>query len=132
MASVRTTNTGPEATVAQALRALGIRASKLTKRLPGKPDFVLRKEKKAVFVHGCFWHLHKKCSQYRLPRMRIDFWRAKLKRKPGPRFSCSEALRVRTIVVWERQLKKSECFAKTFSNTRPWLSETTNRAKRSN
>ena len=35
--------------------------------LPGRPDVVLRKEKAALFAHGCFWHHHEGCRCARLP-----------------------------------------------------------------
>ena len=42
----------------------------------GKPDFVFRKSKTAVFVDGCFWHgCAKHCS---MPVSNREFWSKKL------------------------------------------------------
>jgi len=43
--------------------------------LPGKPDFVFRREMIVVFVDGCFWHGCRRCK--RPPRSRVAFWLAK-------------------------------------------------------
>jgi DNA mismatch endonuclease (patch repair protein) len=42
----------------------------------GKPDFVFRRERVAVFVDGCFWHGCPHC--YRLPKQNRAFWKAKI------------------------------------------------------
>ncbi|HYC60720.1 MAG TPA: hypothetical protein VEK79_14245 [Thermoanaerobaculia bacterium] len=38
------------------MKAAGIRGWRRRYRLHGKPDFVFRRERVAVFVDGCFWH----------------------------------------------------------------------------
>jgi len=48
------------------------------KKLPGRPDIVLKKYKTAVFVNGCFWHGHENCKHFRLPKSRTEWWRAKI------------------------------------------------------
>lgn len=44
----------------------------------GKPDFVFRTQKVAVFVDGCFWHSCSKC--FRMPVANRDYWRTKTER----------------------------------------------------
>ena len=39
------------------LRAHGITGWRRGQKLFGKPDFVFRRERVAVFVDGCFWHV---------------------------------------------------------------------------
>jgi len=46
--------------------------------LAGAPDVVLPKWRVALFVHGCFWHMHQGCSNAKIPSTRIEFWRRKL------------------------------------------------------
>jgi DNA mismatch endonuclease (patch repair protein) len=46
--------------------------------LPGKPDIVLARHKKIVFVHGCFWHGHKGCKRSARPSTNVVFWDRKL------------------------------------------------------
>lgn len=56
MARIRGRDTGPERVVAAALRALAVKFESHAKDLPGRPDFVFRTAKVAVFVDGTFWH----------------------------------------------------------------------------
>jgi DNA mismatch endonuclease (patch repair protein) len=49
------------------------------KDIKGKPDFVFRKEKIVIFLHGCFWHMCQICTP-RLPKSNIYFWNNKLTR----------------------------------------------------
>jgi len=44
--------------------------------LPGKPDFVFRSSKVAIFVDGCFWHGCKRCK--RPPSTNAKFWIQKI------------------------------------------------------
>ncbi len=44
----------------------------------GKPDFIFRKQRIAVFVDGCFWHGCPKC--YRAPEGNREFWETKIAR----------------------------------------------------
>jgi DNA mismatch endonuclease (patch repair protein) len=45
--------------------------------LPGKPDFVFRAAKLAVFVDGCFWHGHD-CGRNLRPKRNAAAWRSKI------------------------------------------------------
>ena len=44
--------------------------------LPGRPDIVFKKRKRAVFIHGCFWHRHG-CKRTTHPKSRQDYWEDK-------------------------------------------------------
>lgn len=46
--------------------------------LLGKPDFVFKKNKAAIFIDGCFWHGCPKC--FRLPKQNRAFWKAKIEK----------------------------------------------------
>jgi len=50
--------TKPELQLEIALREAGIDFLKQAKGLPGTPDFLIESRKLAIFVHGCYWHLH--------------------------------------------------------------------------
>jgi len=78
MRSVGTRDTGPEMTVRRLLHRLGYRYRLHRKDLPGRPDIVFPGRKKAIFIHGCFWHGHE-CSKGKLPKSRTDYWTAKIK-----------------------------------------------------
>jgi DNA mismatch endonuclease, patch repair protein len=56
MARIRGRDTGPELAVAAALRARSMEFESQARDLPGRPDFVIRSAKIAVFVDGRFWH----------------------------------------------------------------------------
>lgn len=78
MASIKGRHTRPEMKVRRCLRKLGIRFRGNVKILSCKPDFVIRKLKKAIFVHGCFWHGHKGCRRATRPETNQAFWNKKI------------------------------------------------------
>jgi len=78
MRRIKGWDTVPERRVRSLLHRLGFRFSLRRRGLPGRPDIVLPRRKLAVFVHGCFWHRHKGCSNSVLPKTRPEFWLAKL------------------------------------------------------
>jgi DNA mismatch endonuclease (patch repair protein) len=49
-------NRDTEIALAKLLRANGISGWRRNQPLFGKPDFIFRRERVAVFVDGCFWH----------------------------------------------------------------------------
>lgn len=78
MSRVSGKNTKPEIAVRSLLHSMGYRFRLHKKDLPGKPDIVLPKHKKIIFVHGCFWHGHEGCSRSKRPTTNQEFWREKL------------------------------------------------------
>ena len=107
MSHIRSRNTKPEIKVRQWLWRHGYRYRLNVKSVPGKPDIVMRNYRTAIFVNGCFWHGHKGCDKYRLPKTNVDFWKNKIYRN---RKRDQENYRVlqengwQVIVVWECQL----------------------------
>ncbi|MGH9915344.1 MAG: very short patch repair endonuclease [Pyrinomonadaceae bacterium] len=77
MSRVKGRDTRPEMRLRRALHRAGLRYRLQAKELPGRPDIVFRPAKLAIFVHGCFWHRHSGCEHARMPKSRIDFWKAK-------------------------------------------------------
>lgn len=73
MQSVGTKNTAPELIVRRLLYGMGYRYRLHRKDLPGRPDIAFIGRKKAIFVHGCFWHAHD-CPKGRAPKSRLDYW----------------------------------------------------------
>ena len=74
-------DTAPELTVRKLLHGMGYRFRLHRKDLPGTPDIVLPGRKKAIFVHGCFWHAHG-CKIGKLPNSKQDYWLPKLRKRP--------------------------------------------------
>lgn len=71
-------DTKPELAVRSLLHNLGYRFRLHRNDLPGKPDIVLPKHKKVVFIHGCFWHGHADCPRSKRPTTNTKFWHEKL------------------------------------------------------
>ncbi|HSX54059.1 MAG TPA: very short patch repair endonuclease [Sphingomonas sp.] len=82
MAAIRSRDTNPEIIVRRLAHRLGFRFRLHRKDLPGKPDLVFPRLKKAIFVHGCFWHQHPdpRCADGRMPKSRLEYWEPKLRR----------------------------------------------------
>ncbi len=77
MSAIRNKGTVPELKVRKALHALGIRYRLNRHDLPGRPDIVIAKHHTVVFVHGCFWHMHKCPYGKPKPVTNADFWAEK-------------------------------------------------------
>lgn len=108
MGRVRSRDTKPEMVVRRIVHAMGYRYRLHAKDLPGKPDLVFRSHKKAVFVHGCFWHRHAKCSLARVPKTRQDFWLAKLDANRQRDMRNERALQDTgwdVLTIWECELR---------------------------
>jgi len=46
--------------------------------LPGSPDIVFPGRRIAVFINGCFWHGHKACKFFVVPKTRTEWWLNKI------------------------------------------------------
>ena len=106
MQSVGSKDTGPELIVRRLLHSLGYRFRLHRADLPGKPDIVFSKQKKAIFVHGCFWHWHG-CSKGKLPKTRLDYWEPKLGenvRRDKAAKAKLESLGWQVLVVWQCEI----------------------------
>jgi DNA mismatch endonuclease (patch repair protein) len=115
MASIRGRNTKPERIVRSTLHRMGYRFRVHRRDLDGKPDIVLTRLHKIVFVHGCFWHMHR-CKYGRVvAKTNADFWRAKREGNVARDRRNISALRragwdVR--VIWECQTRSMDSLTK--------------------
>lgn len=110
MSRIRSSNTKPELLVRKFLFAHGFRYRLHVKDLPGKPDIVLPKYKTVIFVNGCFWHGHKGCRYFVLPKTRTEWWLQKIKGTMLRDKMAEIKLNVMgwsVITLWECQLKKA-------------------------
>lgn len=110
MSHVRSVNTKPELALRHALWHLGFRYRVNDRRLPGKPDILLPKFRTVIFIHGCFWHGHKGCSKYSVPKTNTEFWTAKItrnKERDQETWRQLEAKGWAVIIIWECELTKA-------------------------
>lgn len=78
MSRIRAKDTKPEMVVRSLVHRAGYRFRLHRRDLPGKPDLVFPRLRKAIFVHGCFWHQHPRCIDGRMPRSNPAYWVEKL------------------------------------------------------
>ncbi len=109
MASIRSKgNTTTERAFLSILRHAGITGWRRHLNLPGKPDFVFRSQRLAIFLDGCFWHGCPRC--YRLPQDNRAYWKKKLLGNRQRDRRRSRELRLlgwRVVRIWEHTLKSS-------------------------
>lgn len=109
MSRIRSRNTSPERAVRHALWHKGYRYRLNDKRLPGSPDLVLPKYRAVIFINGCFWHGHRGCTKYVVPKTNEAFWREKIARNIARDELNAQRLDTlaRTVItVWECELSK--------------------------
>jgi DNA mismatch endonuclease (patch repair protein) len=122
MAKVRPRDTKPEIVVRRMLHALGRRFRLHRRDLPGTPDIVLPAARKAIFVHGCFWHRHDGCRKATVPKARAAFWQEKFDRNVERDGRKERELRDAgwdVLTVWECETLNRETLAHKLAG---WLS----------
>jgi len=109
MSSIHASSTKPELKLRKALWKRGFRYRINDKRLPGTPDIVLPKYRSVVFIHGCFWHGHKNCPVYVVPKTNTEYWVNKVARNQERDENVWRQLEAKgwyVIIVWECELEK--------------------------
>ena len=115
MSNIHSKDTSPEVLLRKSIWRQGFRYRVNEKHLPGTPDIVLPKYRTVIFIHGCFWHGHKDCKFYTVPKTNTEFWTAKVTRNQQRDKEVWRQLEAKgwaVIIVWECQLK-SACFKET-------------------
>lgn len=111
MSQIKSKDTKPELLVRKYLHAQGFRYKLHDKNLPGKPDLVLPKYNTVIFIHGCFWHGHKNCKYFVMPKSRIEYWSKKIYRNQQNDKKAVKILKKEKwniIIVYECELKKDK------------------------
>ncbi len=113
MRGSRSKNTRPERFVRSLLHSLGYRFRIHHKGFPGSPDVAFTRRKKALFVHGCFWHQHGApgCPIVRQPDVNGAFWNAKFERNKNRDVRNIDALVNQgwdVRVFWECELRSQD------------------------
>jgi DNA mismatch endonuclease (patch repair protein) len=114
MARIRGRDTGPELVLAEAMRRKRWVWEAHCRDLPGRPDFVFRRARVAVFVDGDFWH------GWRFPAWRhklSEKWESKIdSNRRRDRRNHQRLRRSGWVVVrlWEHQVKSdlANCLAR--------------------
>jgi DNA mismatch endonuclease (patch repair protein) len=110
MGRVHNKDTKPEMYVRRLVHSLGYHYRLHYGELPGRPDIVFPEKRKAIFVHGCFWHRHEGCSRCRMPKSRLEFWGPKLEKNRLRDLKNLAKLRELgwdVLVVWECETEEA-------------------------
>ena len=110
MRAVRSRDTKPEIRVRQIAHRLGYRFRLHRHDLPGKPDLAFPSRKKAIFVHGCFWHQHDCRLGQKQPSTNRDYWLPKLARnveRDAENQTRLAQLGWKALIVWECEIKNT-------------------------
>jgi DNA mismatch endonuclease, patch repair protein len=110
MAAIRSQDTKPEMIVRRLVYSLGHRYRLHLKNLPGRPDLALISKRKAIFVHGCFWHRHTNCKYASTPKTRVDFWEQKFRDNVARDRRARQELKKlgwNVMTVWQCDLKQT-------------------------
>ncbi|MBF0541396.1 MAG: very short patch repair endonuclease [Nitrospirae bacterium] len=106
MQNIRSVNTKPELLIAKELRKRKIYFARNVNTILGKPDFVFRRKKVAVFIDSDFWHGHSlRCI---MPKSNLSYWEGKIERNRQRDKAVNKQLKSmgwQVIRIWEFDLK---------------------------
>ncbi|PZU44297.1 MAG: very short patch repair endonuclease [Sphingomonas sp.] len=108
MRRVRACDTKPEVRLRKLIWRLGYRYRKNRRDVCGNPDVAFMGRKRAIFLHGCFWHRHDCPSGRRVPKSRVEFWTGKFQRNVERDRAVDVELATfgwRSLVIWECELR---------------------------
>jgi DNA mismatch endonuclease (patch repair protein) len=111
MRLVKSRDTAPELIVRRILTSLGYRYRLHRSDIPGKPDIAFIGRRKAIFVHGCFWHGHDCKRGARVPKTNAEYWRAKIKRnrfRDARHAKELHGIGWQILVLWECEVRDVE------------------------
>lgn len=109
MGRIRAKGNGAENRMAYALKAIGLKFTRNDDRLPGKPDFVLWRERVVVFLDGDFWHGRHMKERGSIPTSNSEYWTRKLSRNIERDNEQTIALRAAgwgVVRVWESDFNR--------------------------
>lgn len=107
MSRIKGRDTGPERAVASILLDLGLTPELQVRDLPGRPDFVFREQRVAIFVDGDFWH------GWHFPRWRLKLsekWEKKIeatRRRDARNHARLRRSGWRVLRIWEHQIEET-------------------------
>ncbi len=110
MSRIRGKDTTPEILVRKFLYSKGLRYRLHDRSLPGRPDIVFRKRRVVIFIQGCFWHGHRGCKYFTIPKTRTEWWTKKIlsnRTRDGRNMEKLIKSGWRVIEIFECELKKN-------------------------
>ncbi len=123
MARVKNKDTKLEIYLRKLLWHRGFRYRVNYKELPGTPDIYVLKYNTAIFVNGCFWHMHENCKLSTIPKTNYEFWKKKLEgnvKRDKENYKQIENMGIKVIVVWGceiKQMKKDDSILENIINS---------------
>jgi DNA mismatch endonuclease, patch repair protein len=114
MRAVKGRDTAPELAVRGLLRAFAPGYRLCRRDLPGAPDVAYIGRKKAIFVHGCFWHGHDCKRGARAPKANADYWRDKIARnkaRDATHRAAYAAMGWEALTIWECETRDRAALA---------------------
>lgn len=108
MSQIKSKDTKPELYIRKLLWNEGFRYRINYKKLPGKPDIFLSKYKTAIFINGCFWHMHENCKLSTFPKTNYEFWKSKLienVERDKRNYRMLNSMGIKVIVIWGCEIK---------------------------
>lgn len=105
-------NVSTELKLASIMRKNGITGWRRKQKVLGKPDFIFRKRRVAIFVDGCFWHGCPKC--YIAPKTNTVYWKNKIAKNRARDRYVTKTLKEdgwKVIRFWEHSLERSSWIA---------------------
>jgi DNA mismatch endonuclease (patch repair protein) len=99
-------NLSTELTLARLMRANRISGWRRGVLLTGRPDFVFKQQRVALFIDGCYWH---GCKCRRLPKKNRRYWQQKFEANQARDKRITRKLRAmgwNVVRFWEHQLKR--------------------------
>lgn len=101
MSRIRADRTKPELVMKEKLHEMEFQP-----KMFGRPDFADLKNKKVVFIDGCFWH---KCPiHFSEPKSNVKYWQPKLERNVVRAHEVEKAYintGWKVIRIWEHEIK---------------------------
>lgn len=119
MSRIRSKDTLPERIARKFLSGLNYKYRLHDEKLPGKPDIVVKREHKAIFINGCFWHQHKDCKRRAVPKTNRSYWQNKLRRNVEKQKADIKRLKKlgwKVKIIWECEAKNQNKLTKKFKN----------------
>ncbi len=114
MSKIRSEGTKLERGFLTLLRQAGLKPTR-GNHMDGKPDFVFRRARIAIFIDSCYWH---GCRWHcRMPKSNVKYWSKKIARNKARDKAITDRYRSdgwSVIRIWEHSLRNhpAECLAK--------------------